>query len=177
MKGIFRICMILALGVAALQTTLSAQDNHTIVGVWALDVTVVSCTGSGGKPAQYFAGFMSYLGYGYLDTWHGIGTLLLLPVFVAGIVRSRVLIDGPLDWRSVLALVVAAVIAAIGAGLAFQSARRAEVSVGGHTLNEVARVATGHQRAERVAFADRGRMLAVTCSLSKGWMKVPSTPG
>ena len=44
MKSIFRIGMILALGVAALQTTLSAQDDHTMTGVWALDVTVVKCT-------------------------------------------------------------------------------------------------------------------------------------
>ena len=46
MKSIFRIGTILALGVAALQTTLLAQDNHTMTGVWALDVTVVNCTDS-----------------------------------------------------------------------------------------------------------------------------------
>jgi hypothetical protein len=48
-----------------------------------------------------FAGFLTYLGYGYLDTWHGAGTLLLLPVFLAGMVRARRLLDGPLDPRSV----------------------------------------------------------------------------
>ena len=31
-----------------------------------------------------FLSFLSYLGYGYLDTWHGVGTLLILPVFVVG---------------------------------------------------------------------------------------------
>jgi hypothetical protein len=39
-----------------------------------------------------FAGFLSflaYLGYGYLDTWHGAATLVLLPIFVAGLVRTR----------------------------------------------------------------------------------------
>lgn len=36
-----------------------------------------------------FASFLSYLGYGYLDSWHGVATLALLPVFVAGLVRSR----------------------------------------------------------------------------------------
>ena len=35
-----------------------------------------------------FASFLSYLGYGYLDTWHGVGTLLLLPCFVIGMARS-----------------------------------------------------------------------------------------
>ena len=29
-----------------------------------------------------FASFLSYLGYGYLDTWHGVATLGLLPCFV-----------------------------------------------------------------------------------------------
>ena len=36
-----------------------------------------------------FASFLAYLGYGYLDGWHGAGTLVLLPVFAAGLVRSR----------------------------------------------------------------------------------------
>lgn len=35
-----------------------------------------------------FSSFLSYLGYGYLDTWHGIGTLVLLPCFVLGLGRS-----------------------------------------------------------------------------------------
>jgi len=36
-----------------------------------------------------FGSFVAYLGYGYLDSWHGVATLALLPVFVAGLVRSR----------------------------------------------------------------------------------------
>ena len=39
-----------------------------------------------------FASFLAYLGYGYLDTWHGIATLVLLPVFVGGLIKSRELI-------------------------------------------------------------------------------------
>lgn len=39
--------------------------------------------------AMGFLTFLSYLGYGYLDTWHGIGTLLLLPVFIWGLVRTK----------------------------------------------------------------------------------------
>ena len=35
-----------------------------------------------------FGSFLTYLGYGYLDTWHGVATLLLLPFFVAGLIRS-----------------------------------------------------------------------------------------
>ena len=36
-----------------------------------------------------FLSFLSYLGYGYLDTWHGAATLALLPLFVAGLWRTR----------------------------------------------------------------------------------------
>jgi hypothetical protein len=46
---------------------------------WAL-----LCSGTVG-----FLAFLTYLGQGYLDTWHGVATLFLLPVFVAGLWRSR----------------------------------------------------------------------------------------
>src|SRR4051794_4186276 len=36
-----------------------------------------------------FVTFLAYLGTGYLDTWHGVATLLLLPVFAVGITASR----------------------------------------------------------------------------------------
>ena len=36
-----------------------------------------------------FGSFAAYLGYGYLDTWHGWATLGLIPVFFVGLVRSR----------------------------------------------------------------------------------------
>jgi hypothetical protein len=35
-----------------------------------------------------FGSFLLYLGYGYFDSWHGAGTLALIPVFVAGLVAS-----------------------------------------------------------------------------------------
>ena len=35
-----------------------------------------------------FASFFAYLGYGYLDTWHGVATLALLPCFALGLARS-----------------------------------------------------------------------------------------
>jgi hypothetical protein len=46
---------------------------------WAL-----ALSGSAG-----FLSFLAYLGYGYLDTWHGAATLALLPMFVVGMVRTR----------------------------------------------------------------------------------------
>lgn len=35
-----------------------------------------------------FGSFLAYLGYGYLDTWHGAATLALFPCFVLGLWRS-----------------------------------------------------------------------------------------
>ncbi len=49
-----------------------------------------------------FATFLLYLDSGYLDTWHGTGTLLLLPVFWTGVARSRGLLRGDRSWRSLL---------------------------------------------------------------------------
>ena len=69
--------------------------------------------------------------------------------------------EGKVAW--VLVLLFAAALAGVAGALAVHAAKRAELRLGPCTLTEVARVATGHQRAERLAFADRGRLLAVTC--------------
>jgi hypothetical protein len=47
-----------------------------------------------------FLSFLAYLGYGYLDTWHGAATLVLLPIFVAGLVRTRGLRRARIDPRA-----------------------------------------------------------------------------
>ncbi len=39
--------------------------------------------------ASGFASFLAYLGYGYLDTWHGLATLALLPLFAGGLFGTR----------------------------------------------------------------------------------------
>jgi hypothetical protein len=49
-----------------------------------------------------FASFLAYLGYGYLDTWHGVATLALLPCFVGGLVRSRPMLVNPRGIGSML---------------------------------------------------------------------------
>ncbi|WZO97938.1 glycerol-3-phosphate 1-O-acyltransferase PlsY [Isosphaeraceae bacterium EP7] len=52
----------------------------------------------------------------------------------------------------------------VALGLLASHASKVEVlDLGSCTLKQVARVATGHQRAERVAFGDGGRVLMVTC--------------
>ena len=52
-----------------------------------------------------FASFLAYLGYGYLDTWHGTATLGLLPMFGVGLWKSRprATASSPAaGWRSIL---------------------------------------------------------------------------
>jgi len=46
-----------------------------------------------------FLSFLAYLQYGYLDTWHACATLLLLPTFFVGLVRSRACFSGPISIR------------------------------------------------------------------------------
>jgi len=52
-----------------------------------------------------FASFLAYLGYGYLDTWHGIATLVLLPMFVTGMYRARGLVGTLPTFRATFAAV------------------------------------------------------------------------
>lgn len=59
-----------------------------------------------------FGSFLAYLGYGYLDTWHGVATIALLPFLIGGLWRlyptlrkpnhPRLLLKpyAPVDWRS-----------------------------------------------------------------------------
>ena len=64
--------------------------------------------------AAGFASFLCYLGYGYLDTWHGLATLGLLPLYAGGLWKTRRTLlarprvgwrslwapSAPLDWRT-----------------------------------------------------------------------------
>lgn len=42
-----------------------------------------------------FISFLAYLGYGYLDLWHATATVLLLPVFIAGLGKSYFILNAP----------------------------------------------------------------------------------
>ena len=42
-----------------------------------------------------FGSFLGYLSYGYLDTWHGVATLLLFPLFIVGLIRSFLQLPKP----------------------------------------------------------------------------------
>ena len=60
-------------------------------------------------------------------------------------------------------LVIGLVAVAGGTAFVLNTAKRPEANFGPYHAAEVARVATGHQRAERLSFADHGRLLAATC--------------
>jgi hypothetical protein len=72
-----------------------------------------------------FGSFLAYVGYGYLDEWHGAATLALLPCFVVGLVRThrrmRPSKRGRPGWRSVKgigrACLLASTLGATAAGL------------------------------------------------------------
>ena len=49
-----------------------------------------------------FGSFLTYLGYGYLDEWHGMATLALLPLFLLGLALSRLGLRGPSGIGSLL---------------------------------------------------------------------------
>lgn len=49
-----------------------------------------------------FGSFLLYLGYGYLDSWHGVATLGLLPFFILGLLISYNALNGPVKLRSLL---------------------------------------------------------------------------
>jgi hypothetical protein len=49
-----------------------------------------------------FLSFLSYLGHGYLDTWHGVGSVALAPIFLAGLLRSRVLLRSAARARAAI---------------------------------------------------------------------------
>lgn len=49
-----------------------------------------------------FGSFLTYLGYGYLDSWHGVATMLLMPFYIAGLVKSRSLIKSDATMRELL---------------------------------------------------------------------------
>lgn len=55
-----------------------------------------------GSGALGFASFLGYLGFGYLDTWHGLITLLLLPLFVLGLALTWRSLEAPSSPRSLL---------------------------------------------------------------------------
>ena len=70
---------LLAIGLGYLWIAAFPMRNRAAWAWWAL----VFSGGIG------FLAFLTYLGQGYLDTWHGVATLFLLPVFLLALWRGR----------------------------------------------------------------------------------------
>ncbi len=83
--------VLIAIGVMYLWLALFPLRRQEAWSWWA-----VALSGTAG-----FLSFLAYLGYGYLDTWHGAGTLVLLPLFVLGLVRTRRLCRVRTGWPRV----------------------------------------------------------------------------
>ncbi len=83
---------LLAVGVLYVWLAVSPLPQGEPWAWWAFVVTGVAGFGS----------FLAYLGYGYLDTWHGAATLALLPCFGLGMVRSHACLVHSMDLRDLL---------------------------------------------------------------------------
>lgn len=82
-----------------------------------------------------FGSFLTYLGYGYLDTWHGVATLLLLPCFIIGLVLSLRTLPKPRGVGSLLKPSVRVRwTSAFGIGRAFLLMTGAGMIAGGLTI-------------------------------------------
>jgi len=82
-----------------------------------------------------FGSFLAYLGYGYLDTWHGVATLMILPCFLVGLFKSRLLLHAPSGARALLKPgAVASWRSSFGIGRALLLAVAAGMIVGGLTV-------------------------------------------
>jgi hypothetical protein len=101
--------VLLAIGVMYLWLTEFPLRRGESWAWWAL----VASGGTG------FLSFLAYLGYGYLDTWHGMATLALAPTFLGGLWATRDLRrervkPAPLDFGRVVLLASTAGIIAAG---------------------------------------------------------------
>ncbi|HLA11686.1 MAG TPA: hypothetical protein VJ023_13945 [Pyrinomonadaceae bacterium] len=85
-----------------------------------------------------FGSFLTYLGYGYLDMWHGIATLFLIPCFIVGLIRSFAYLTGP---RSIRTLFIPGVVvpwrSLFGLGRALLLATSLGMVLGGATIMTV----------------------------------------
>ena len=49
-----------------------------------------------------FASFLTYLGYGYFDSYHGYASLLLIPIYFTGLLKSYFAFDSPPQLSSLI---------------------------------------------------------------------------
>ena len=99
------------------------RDGHA----WAWWLLLVSGTIG-------FATFLAYLAYGYLDLWHAVATLILVPCFLVGLLRSRLRL---LRWQKISCLLEPAAGLPWSAGRLCLLATAVGMIVGGITILSV----------------------------------------
>jgi hypothetical protein len=81
-----------------------------------------------------FLSFLAYLGYGYLDSWHGIATLALVPCLAGGLLMTRRPAEG-LGWSEIFRPGARPTLRSrFGVGRAFLLATAAGMMAGGGTI-------------------------------------------
>ncbi len=86
-----------------------AAFGGTLVAIAVLDLWLIRVPLAAGRAwawwtlalagAAGFLSFLTYLGTGYLDTWHGIATLVLLPIYALGLIVTRRTVVAPMSVR------------------------------------------------------------------------------
>ena len=76
-----------------------AAFGGTLIAIAVLDLWLIRVPLAAGRRWAWwtlalagsvgFLSFLTYLGTGYLDTWHGLATLVLLPLYGLGLARTR----------------------------------------------------------------------------------------
>lgn len=87
-----------------------AAFGGTLIAVAVLDLWLIRIPLDSGRSWAWwtlalaggvgFLSFLTYLGTGYLDTWHGIATLVLLPLYGLGLAATRGSLREPTGLRA-----------------------------------------------------------------------------
>lgn len=87
-----------------------AAFGGTLIAIAILDLWLIRVPLAAGRAWAWwtlalaggigFLSFLTYLGTGYLDTWHGAATLVLLPLYALGLAATRRALQEPTGLRS-----------------------------------------------------------------------------
>ena len=87
-----------------------AAFGGTLIAIAVLDLWLVRVPLAAGRSWAWwtlvfasgvgFVSFLTYLGTGYLDTWHGLATLVLLPMYMLGLAATRPTLLEPTGLRA-----------------------------------------------------------------------------
>ncbi len=87
-----------------------AAFGGTLIAIAVLDLWLIRVPLAAGRAWAWwtlalaggvgFLSFLTYLGTGYLDTWHGVATLVLLPMYAIGLRVTRDALQEPTGLRA-----------------------------------------------------------------------------